>query len=208
MKICKKCGAVQDDSRTSCLDCGAILGKPVSEAEESRVEDELYDTIDTMGDRTAPYYVSTLDKIFALIGIAAVITIFILLAFTNAHKEDLRSRLPEEYNPGEYLIIEDGNSYATAVVSGSEGSRAELDQCNRVGVCGIIGIFSLIGAAVGMLFPKFVWLMETLNLRLYVDESALSPSLLYLTWKKILKYALFAAGMAMFIATIVAYIDI
>ncbi len=106
------------------------------------------------------------------------------------------------------MIVEDGNSYATVIVSEYVGVRVEMERCDRVSVYGIIGIFSLIGAAVGMLFPKFVWLMETLHLRMYVDESALSPSPFYLTRKKILKYGLFAVGMSMLIVTIVSYVSL
>ncbi len=206
MKICKKCGAVQDDSRTSCLDCGTLLGKPVSEAEESQVEAELCDTIDAMGNRTDPYYVSRLDKILALIGIAGLIAIIVFLSLTNVQKDELKSQLPERIATGDFVYYEDGIVHVSNSVPGE--IQDKLDQCDKAGVYGLIGIFCLVGAVIYMLFPKLVWLADTMRLRLYIDESNLSPSWVYLFWNRVLKYGLFAVGIAMLIATIVAYMGI
>ena len=45
MKKCRQCGAIQSDDRNTCLDCGAVLGRPVPAEEEKRMEEELSDTL-------------------------------------------------------------------------------------------------------------------------------------------------------------------
>lgn len=208
MKICKKCGAVQDDSRVSCLDCGALLGKPVSEAEESRVEAELGDAIDSMGERTEPYYVSAVDKILALVGIAAVVAVIVILSLTNAEKDKIKSQLPGDYYPGEFIFYVEEDGYLTASNAAPGEIQEKLDRCGKIGVYAIIGLFCLAGAVIYLLFPKFVWLADTMRLRLYIDESNLSPSWGYLFRVRLIKYGLFGVGMAMAAAAVLAYFGI
>ena len=43
MKKCKKCGALQSDDRSVCLDCGSVLGRPMTDAEEAAAEEALDD---------------------------------------------------------------------------------------------------------------------------------------------------------------------
>ena len=40
MKKCEKCGTPQKNSHFRCIECGAILGKPLSEADEERMEEQ------------------------------------------------------------------------------------------------------------------------------------------------------------------------
>ena len=48
MKKCKKCGALQSDDRSVCLDCGSVLGRPMTEEEEENIKVEyVYSTSDT-----------------------------------------------------------------------------------------------------------------------------------------------------------------
>ena len=61
MKKCKKCGAVQKDTRSVCIDCGTVLGKPLSEEETETVEEELQDNLHGMTERTEDFRVSRAD---------------------------------------------------------------------------------------------------------------------------------------------------
>ena len=40
MKKCKNCGALQSDDKTTCLDCGTLLGRPMTEEEEEAAEEQ------------------------------------------------------------------------------------------------------------------------------------------------------------------------
>ena len=69
MKRCAKCGAIQNDSRHHCIDCGEKLGKPLSEAEVLEIEERLDNTLDDMSDRTEDFYVPLRDKIMGVISV-------------------------------------------------------------------------------------------------------------------------------------------
>ena len=80
MKKCSKCGLVQDDRR-QCIDCGAVLGESLSEADEERYLEELSDTVDEMSDRCVEFYISPKQRWFGIGGAAAAIlavVIFVL----------------------------------------------------------------------------------------------------------------------------------
>ena len=51
MKKCRKCGAVQNDDRTTCVDCGTVLGRPMSEEEEAIAEAALDDRLEGLAER-------------------------------------------------------------------------------------------------------------------------------------------------------------
>lgn len=81
MKICPKCGAVFEDGRFSCVDCGVTL-KRASKQEEERVNARIKGSLNNLSDRFDTFYVSKLDKTAAMlsvIGIIAGIVLCILL---------------------------------------------------------------------------------------------------------------------------------
>ena len=43
MKKCEKCGVPQKDSNFRCIECGAILGEPLSREEESTMKKKISD---------------------------------------------------------------------------------------------------------------------------------------------------------------------
>lgn len=48
MKICPKCGVSQKDSNRTCVDCGAVLGKPISEDAAYCIEKERREKIESV----------------------------------------------------------------------------------------------------------------------------------------------------------------
>ncbi len=52
MKICPKCGVAQNDSNTTCVDCGAVLGRPLDDDAEYQIEKTRREKISDMGDRS------------------------------------------------------------------------------------------------------------------------------------------------------------
>ena len=73
MKKCVKCGAVQSDGRNVCIDCGALLGESVSEAEKAHTEAELSDKIDTMGDRMEDFHVPAHERVLGIVSIVLAV---------------------------------------------------------------------------------------------------------------------------------------
>ena len=89
MKICDKCGAQQAARRIFCVDCGAMLEKPVLKDEAERVKQKTHEKLDKMYDKSynkaeAMHKVSRLDKIIGFAALAGVFITFILAAiFTD-----------------------------------------------------------------------------------------------------------------------------
>lgn len=83
MKKCEKCGVPQKDSNFRCIECGAILGDPLSQAEESAMKKKISDFIDDRAARTDPFYVSRLDKITVLLDILGVIASILSMIFVD-----------------------------------------------------------------------------------------------------------------------------
>lgn len=83
MKVCEKCGTPQKDENFRCVECGAILGKPLSDEEEERAEDMISDYIDEHAARTDPFYVSRTDKILVAVNIVGLIAAVVMMLFRS-----------------------------------------------------------------------------------------------------------------------------
>lgn len=79
MKKCHKCGAIMNDDNTTCNDCGSILGKPITE-EDIKREQDYSDYIDKVTESTDDFYVSTKDKVKALLSVAGILFLTIALS--------------------------------------------------------------------------------------------------------------------------------
>ena len=81
MKKCEKCGTPQKDSHFRCIECGAILGKPLSRAEEERMEEQISDYIADRAERTEDFYITRLDKIMIALDILGILASVWFLIF-------------------------------------------------------------------------------------------------------------------------------
>ena len=73
MKKCEKCGTPQKDSNFRCVECGAILGKPLSGAEEERMKEQISDYIADRAERTEDFYITRLDKIMIALDVLGIL---------------------------------------------------------------------------------------------------------------------------------------
>lgn len=87
MKKCHNCGAVQGDDRTTCIDCDSALGRPISEAEEKRIDESIDDKLDSMAERAQDFYVPIHEKIMGILSIIGVIATIVLLILCNFFSE-------------------------------------------------------------------------------------------------------------------------
>lgn len=88
MKKCEKCGAIQKDERTTCIDCGSILGKPIQSDGQEQIDEEIADYIDDISYQADDFYISTRDKIIAglcLVGIIFLLIVPNILGVFNAY---------------------------------------------------------------------------------------------------------------------------
>lgn len=83
MKKCKKCNTVQNDSRSVCVECGAVLGKPMTEEEEYEVKASLEEKLDDLAEQSDDFYVPIKDRIIGVLCIIGGISSFILTILSN-----------------------------------------------------------------------------------------------------------------------------
>lgn len=191
MKKCKNCGTVQSNDKNTCIDCGTVLGRPMSKAEEESIEAALDEKLDNMADRTEDFYVPLRDKILGVICIIGIVAAVLLISFCAAAKQQIQNDIPD----GVIVTQTDG---ATVIVS--DGSTPEYDfPSSRMHTLGksqmyaIISIVALIVAAPMLFFPKFTWLISTLKYRLFYNWDT-TPSYFAIIIRKVATYLMFAIG--------------
>ena len=198
MKKCTKCGAVQNDSRYYCVDCGEKLGKPLSEAEAFVIEERLDDMLDDMSERAEDFYVSRRNKIMAImavVGILAAIVLLILVSQANG-------RIEAAIHDG--VIVDRGSGYVTVISGGEVNYQYPVSHKERVDNAGAGALMALLCLAMAipmLIFPKAMWWLATLRYRLFFNWDT-TPSDFSLFFCKAITYLLFAIGM---IAVIYGY---
>ena len=199
MKKCGKCGAVQNDERTTCIDCGAVLGSPLDEISAENAEAELNGRLDNLSEKTEDFYVSASDRILGIISIVLAVVLIVILNVANVPKSALRD---------EYASTENYNILTPSYMLSAEEQIAldRIGELNKTAETALIGIISLIFAAPVFLFPKIVWYIDTLRYRLWFSDCDLHPSFLALFMYKILKYLLFTAGVILCAVSIIRII--
>ena len=70
---------MQSDDRTTCVDCGTVLGRSMTEAEEAHAEAVLDDRLDGLAERTQDFYVSIPEKIMGILCILGVFAAVVML---------------------------------------------------------------------------------------------------------------------------------
>ena len=80
-KRCAKCGTVQDASRNTCVDCGAVLPSALSEKESERLEEELSDRLSDLSEHTDAFYIPLWAKILSILDGVILIATIVLLYF-------------------------------------------------------------------------------------------------------------------------------
>ncbi len=212
MKKCQKCGAIQNDDRTNCLDCGALLGKPLSEAEADAVEDRLDDQLYAMSERAQDFYVSVPDKIMGILCIVIAVASLVMLNLVSVSKANIEKQNPyaNEHILATYVNGAISHAIGFDPVTGESFEPSEeelrvwgmwsarLDRLENAASGALIALVSAVGAFPSLLFPRFVWYMDTLKYRLWFDTDP-TPSFFYIAMMKFWRYVFFviaAVGIA------------
>lgn len=195
MKKCKKCGALQSDDRSVCLDCGTLLGRPMTEAEEAAAEAVLDEKLSDMAERTEDFYVPLRDKIMGILCILGVVTGFLLVWCAGGAADSIKDILPDDpiIITGYYTTE---NGYTTVYPEGAEAYShyyRRLDALEYATLGGIVAIVTLILAFPMLLFPRLMWRMATLKYRIFYEWDT-TPSDFALLMRKGITYILFGIG--------------
>lgn len=79
MKKCTQCGAILDNSNTTCIECGAKLGPALSAAEENEIHKNVSETIQKPDNGSEYFSVSKSDKRVALLLLIGVLGYLLVL---------------------------------------------------------------------------------------------------------------------------------
>ncbi len=200
MKKCQFCGAIQNDDRNQCIDCGARLGKPMSEFEEKATEDALDDKIDSLAEKTEPFYIPIYDKIMGGISLICIVLSIVLLFLAGAESQRIEDSVPEG------LIITQSGS-GISVIGGTDNfseyiyPSARKNEIVDTSSSAIIALLSFVISTPLLIFPKAMWLLDTLKYRIFYNWDT-TPSSFALTLRKVVAYIFFAVGV---ISTLTGY---
>lgn len=194
MKKCKKCGAVQENDNTVCIDCGAVLGAPVDDATESELVEEISDKVESMSESVADFYVSKKDKIIGCIAIVFAIASIIMMAIMINALERI-----DGVSYDELYVVEDGvlsNEPAKAIT-------ALKDRYQQSALWFLGSAMFSAGAAIFFLAPKFLWWSYTWRIRYIANIERLEPSASYVFSYKCGKYIPFFVGCILFAVALI-----
>lgn len=79
MKVCEKCGAINNNERFFCVDCGEKLPAPVSKAYEAEINGRISDTGDKLMRESDPLAVTTFDRITGFVSVGGLLLAVVLL---------------------------------------------------------------------------------------------------------------------------------
>ncbi len=190
MKKCNHCGAVQKDERSVCIDCGKVLGKSLSEAEEAAIEDRIDERLDSMAERAEDFYVPLRDKIMGVISILGIIAAIVLIIFVGKENDRIEASIPDG------VIVQHGSGFTTILSDGTvdyQYPSAHKRTVDNAGESAFIALFCLAVALPMLTVPKAMWFIDTLKYRLFYNWDT-TPSYFAIVVRKAATYLLFVIG--------------
>jgi len=190
MKKCKNCGAILSDDKTVCLDCGATLGRSMTDAEEEIANETFESKLDNMTEQTDVFYIPLRDKLLSIVCLFGVVAAVILMIFVDQAKDSLLNEIPDNVKVivGKDIteVISDGNSDYIY-------PSRRMDELSGAAVSALAGILAFIVSALMLLAPRLMWLLSTWQYSLFYGWDT-SPSYWILKIRKFVTYLLFVIG--------------
>lgn len=79
MKVCEKCGAINNNERFFCADCGEKLPAPVSKAYETEINKQIADAGERLADKTNQLTVTPFYKATGFVSVGGLLLSVVLL---------------------------------------------------------------------------------------------------------------------------------
>ena len=190
MKKCKQCGALQNDDNSTCIDCGAVLGKALSEAEAAEINESIDDKLDGMSERTEDFYVPLRDKIMGVLSVIGIIAAIVLLVLVGRENDRINAEIPDG------VIVDRGSGFTTILSDGEVDytyPSALKRKLDNVGMSALISLVCLTAAFPMLIVPRFMWFIDTLRYRIFYNWDT-TPSYFALVVRKAFTYIFFAVG--------------
>ena len=192
MKQCKFCGTPQNNSRHICIECGRILGRPLSAEQEAAFEASAEKALQNAAEHTDIFLVTKKDRILSAIGI--LLLLFALVLFVNSTTQ------LNQMHEARLEAIRDAalsGDLSSIVISGTPDyvPPSREDYLRAADCASAVSLVCLAAAIPMMCIPRTVWALETLHMRfryhIEPDPSALDEWVF-----KHGKYIIFVIGSA------------
>ena len=190
MKKCKNCGALQNDDNNTCIDCGTVLGKALTEKEAAEIDERLNDALEGMSERTEDFYVPLRDKIMGVLAAIGIIAAIILLVLVGRENDRINAEIPDG------VIVDRGSGFTTILSDGEVDysyPSALKRRLDNVGMSALISLFCFAVALPMLIVPKFMWFIDTLRYRMFYNWDT-TPSYFALVVRKVITYMFFVVG--------------
>lgn len=190
MKKCKNCGALQNDDNNTCIDCGTVLGKALTEKEAAEIDERLNDALEGMSERTEDFYVPLRDKIMGVLAAIGIIAAIILLVLVGRENDRINAEIPDG------VIVDRGSGFTTILSDGEVDysyPSALKRRLDNVGMSALISLFCFAVALPMLIVPKFMWFIDTLRYRMFYNWDT-TPSYFALVVRKVITYIFFVVG--------------
>ena len=200
MKKCDNCGAVQSDDRTTCIDCGTYLDRPLTNAEEEKAEAEMDAALAHSLDPTDNFTVPRRDKIMGWIALGGVVVCIVLLIIIGVMEGKYQPEYPD-VNPMHESIY--GITYLDPEKGPVTVRNPYVEQnraLERAANFAFAGIFLFAISAVAFSFPRLMWHMDTARVRRYAWEE-LTPTRWWVISNRFTQYGAFIAGWVLVIVS-------
>lgn len=88
MKFCQSCGTPQKDENRTCIECGALLGEPISKAEAMARQREMDESLKRAAAASVddPLALTTLDRVIAGLDLAGIVLSVLALLLLHANE--------------------------------------------------------------------------------------------------------------------------
>ena len=190
MKKCKNCGALQNDDNNTCIDCGTVLGKALTEKEAAEIDERLNNALEGLSERTEDFYVPLRDKIMGVLAAIGIIAAIILLVLVGRENDRINAEIPDG------VIVDRGSGFTTILSDGEVDysyPSALKRRLDNVGMSALISLFCFAVALPMLIVPKFMWFIDTLRYRMFYNWDT-TPSYFALVVRKAVTYLFFVGG--------------
>ncbi len=88
MKFCQSCGTPQKDENRTCIECGAVLGEPISEKEAMARQREMDEAMKRAAAASVddPLALTPLDRVMAVVDVVGIVASVVALLLLHANE--------------------------------------------------------------------------------------------------------------------------
>lgn len=180
-----------ENDSTVCVDCGAFLGDPLSDAEADSANGRLSDRVEALSEHADDFFVPLYDKLLAVLCLLAAVAAIVSGVLAERTLAVIRADVPTGVtiiqSSGGTTVLSDGNSEYRYPAQ----KAATMRQVAAIAPCAVL---LSVAAAIILLFPRVTWKLSTLRYRLFYNWDT-TPTWIALFFRKAVAYLLAVGGL-------------